>query len=127
MIVIIIQHSWVTAFWIDFKLWLTHWSRIMYSLYNTEINVAIRACMSITSRLLLRNVFLTALFHFKPLTFSNVYLKVVRCLVNDFSFWFNAFKVQVALSLNFESLYTCWSWLIISSMIVWFRASFNLI
>ncbi len=79
----------------------------MYSLYDAKIDVAIRAHMSITSRLLLRNVFLTASSHFKPLAFSNVCSKVVRCLVNDFSFCFNAFKVQVALSLNSELLYTC--------------------
>jgi len=127
MMIVIIQHFWVAAFWIDFKLWLTHCSRIMYSLYNTEINVVIRACMSITSRLLLRNVFLTVSSHFKPFAFSNVCLKVVRCLTNDFSFCFNAFKIWVALSLDSELLYTCWSWLISSSMIVWFRASFDLI
>jgi len=127
MIVIIIQHSWVTAFWIDFKLWLTCCSKVMYSSYNTEIDVAIRACVSITFRLLLRNVFLTASSHFKPFAFRNVCLKMVRCLTNDFSFCFNAFKVWVALSLHFELLYTCWSWLINSSMIVWFRASFDLI
>jgi len=125
--VIIIQHSWVTAFWIDFKLWLTCCSRIMYSSYNTEIDVAIRAHVSITSRLLLRNVFLTASFHFKPSAFNNVCSKMIRCLVNDFSFCFNAFKIWVALSLDSELLYTCWSWLISSSMIVWFRASFDLI
>ncbi len=65
----------------------------MYSLYDAGIDVAIRACVSITSRLLLRNVFLTASSHFKPFAFSNVCLKVVRCLVNDFSFCFNALKV----------------------------------
>ncbi len=124
MIVIVIQHSWVTAFWIDFKLWLTCCSKIMYSLYNTEIDVAIRTCMSIISRLLLRNVFLTASSYFKPFAFSNVCLKVVRCLANYFSF---CFKIQVALSLDSELLYACWSWLISSSMIVWFRASFDLI
>jgi len=79
----------------------------MYSLYNTEIDVTTRACMSITFRLLLRNVFLTASSHFKPSAFSNVCLKVVRCLTNGFSFCFNAFKIQVALSLDSESLYTC--------------------
>ncbi len=79
----------------------------MYSLYDAEIDVAIRACMSITSKLLLRNVFLTASSHFKPFAFSNVHSKVVRCLMNGFSFCFNAFKVQVALSLDFKSLYTC--------------------
>ncbi len=109
MIVIIIQRSWVTVFWINFKLWLTCCSKVMYSLYNTEIDVATRACMSITFRLLLRNVFLTASSHFKPSAFSNVCLKVIRCLMNDFSFCFNAFKVWVALFLDFKLLYTCWS------------------
>ncbi len=127
MIVIVIQCSWVTVFWIDFKLWLTHCSKVMYSSYNTEIDVAIRAYMSITSRLLLRNVFLTVSSYFKPFAFSNVCLKVVRCLVNDFSFCFNAFKIWVALFFNSELSYTCWSWLISSSMIVWFEASFDLI
>jgi len=79
----------------------------MYSLYDTEIDVAIRAHMSITSRLLLRNVFLTASSHFKSSAFSNVCSKVVRCLTNDFSFCFSAFKVQVALSLDSELLYAC--------------------
>ncbi len=127
MIDVIIQHFWVTAFWIESRLWLTHCSNVMYSLYDAEIDVAIRACMSITSRLLLRSVFLTALSYFKPFTFSNVHLKVVRCLINDFSFCFSAFKVQVALFLNSESLYTCWSWLINFSMIIQFKTSFNLI
>ncbi len=127
MIKVVIQHFWVTVFWIEFKLWLTHCSKVMYSLYDAEIDVATRACVSITSRLLLRNVFLTASFHFKPLTFSNVCSKVVRCLANDFSFCFNAFKIWVALSLNSESLYTCWSWLISFSMIVQFRTLFDLI
>jgi len=79
----------------------------MYSLYNAEIDVAIRACVSITFKLLLRNVFLTASSYFKPFAFSNVCSKVVRCLVNDFSFCFNALKIQVALSLDSELLYTC--------------------
>ncbi len=127
MIDVVIQHSWVTAFWIEFKLWLTHCSKVMYSLYNAGIDVAIRAHVSITSRLLLRNVFLTASSHFKPSAFSNVCSKVVRCLTNGFSFCFSAFKVQVALSLDFESLYACWSWLISFSMIVWFKTSFDLI
>ena len=99
----------------------------MYSSYDTKIDVAIRACVSITSRLLLRNVFLTVSSHFKPFAFSNDCLKVVRCLANGFSFCFNAFKVWVALSLDSELSYTCWSWLISSSMIVWFKASFDLI
>jgi len=79
----------------------------MYSSYNTEIDVTIRACMSITSRLLLRNVFLTVLSHFKPLAFNNVCLKIIRCLMNDFSFCFNALKVQVAFSFDSELLYAC--------------------
>jgi len=127
MIMIVIQHSWVTVFWINFKLWLTCCSRIMYSSYNTEIDVAIKTHMSITSRLLLKNVFLTVSSHFKSFAFNNVHSKMVRCFVNDFSFCFNAFKIQVALSLDSELLYTCWSWLISSSMIVWFEASFDLI
>jgi hypothetical protein len=127
MMIVIIQYFWVAVFWINFKLWLTCCSRIMYSLYNTEIDVAIRACVSIISRLLLRNVFLTALSYFKSFAFSNVCSKVVRCFVNDFSFCFNAFKIWVALFLDFKLSYTCWSWLISSSMIVWFEASFDLI
>ncbi len=99
----------------------------MYSSYNTEIDVAIRAHVSITFKLLLRNVFLTVSSHFKSFAFSNVCSKVVRCLMNDFSFCFNAFKIQVALSLDSELLYTCWSLLISSSMIVWFVTSFDLI
>ncbi len=99
----------------------------MYSSYNTEIDVAIRACVSITFRLLLRNVFLTASFYFKPFAFSNVCSKVVRCLTNDVSFCFKAFKIWVTLFFDSESLYTCWSWLISFSMIVWFRTSFDLI
>jgi len=99
----------------------------MYSSYHTEIDVAIKAHVSITSRLLLRNVFLTVSSYFKPFTFSNVCSKMVKCLVNGFSFCFNAFKIQVALSLDSELSYTCWSLLISSSMIVWFEASFDLI
>ncbi len=79
----------------------------MYSSYNTEIEVTIRACMSVTLRLLLRNVFLTASSYFKSSAFNSVHLKVVRCLVNDFSFCFKAFKIQVAFFFNSESLYTC--------------------
>ncbi len=109
MIVIVIQHSWVTAFWIEFKLWLICCSKIMYSSYNTEIEMTIRACVSVMLRLLLRNVFLTASSHFKSSAFSSVHLKVVRCLANDFSFCFKAFKIQVALFFNSESLYACWS------------------
>jgi len=45
--------------------------------------------------------------HSDTFAFSNVHLKIVKCLVNDFSFCFNAFKVQVAFFLNSESLYTC--------------------
>ncbi len=127
MIVVIIQHSWITVFWIEFKLWLTRCSKIMYSLYDTEIEVTTRACMSVVSRLLLRNVFLTASFYFKPSAFNSIYLKMVRCLVNDFSFCFKAFKIWVALFFNSESLYVCWSWLISFSMIVWFKTLFNLI
>ncbi len=127
MIVVVIQHSWVTAFWIKFKLWLIHCSKIMYSSYDTGIKVTIRAYMSIASRLLLRNVFLTASFHFKPSAFNSVCSKVVRCLVNGFSFCFKAFKIQVALFFNSESLYTCWSWLISFSMIIWFKTLFDLI
>ncbi len=118
VMIVIIQHSWVTVFWIDSRLWLTHCSRIMYSLYDTEIDVAIRAHVSIISRLLLRNVFLIVSSHFKPFTFSNVHLKMIRCLTNNFSFCFNAFKIWVALFLDSELSYTCWSWLISSSMIV---------
>ncbi len=79
----------------------------MYSSYNTEIDVAIRAHVSITFRLLLRNVFLTVSSHFKSSAFSNVCLKMIRYLMNDFSFCFNALKIQVALFLNSELLYTC--------------------
>jgi hypothetical protein len=84
MMIVVVQHSWVTAFWIEFKLWLTHCSKIMYSSYNTEIEMTIRAHMSVTSRLLLRNVFLTASSHFKPSAFNSVCSKVVRCLANGF-------------------------------------------
>ncbi len=127
MIVVVIWHSWVTAFWIEFKLWLTHCSKIMYSSYNTKIEITIKACVSVTSRLLLRNVFLTASSHFKSSAFSSVHLKVIRYLVNDFSFCFKAFKVQVTFFFNFESLYACQSWLISFSMIVQFRTLFDLI
>jgi len=109
MMIIVVQHSWVTVFWIEFKLWLTHCSKIMYSSYDTEIEMTIRAYMSVTSRLLLRNVFLTALSHFKSSAFNSVHLKVIRCLVNGFSFCFKAFKIQVAFFFNSESLYVCWS------------------
>ena len=112
MIVVVIWHSWVTAFWIEFKLWLTHCSKVMYSSYNTEIEMTFRALMSVVSRLLLRNVFLTASSHFKPFAFSSICSKVVRYLVNDFSFCFKALKVWVTFFFNSESLYTCWSWLI---------------
>ncbi len=127
MINVVVQHSWVTAFWIEFRLWLTHCSKVIYSLYDAEIDVTIKACVSITFKLLLRNVFLTASSHFKSFTFSNVCSKVVRCLVNDFSFCFSAFKVQVTLFFDSESLYMCQSWLISFSMIVWFKTSFDLI
>ncbi len=79
----------------------------MYSSYNTEIEVTIRACMSVTSRLLLRNVFLTASSHFKPFAFNSVCSKMIRCLVNDFSFCFKALKIQVTFFFDSESLYTC--------------------
>ncbi len=127
MIVVVVQHSWVTVFWIEFKLWLTHCSKIMYSSYDTEIEMTTRAHVSVASRLLLRNVFLTASSHFKSSAFNSVHSKVIRCLVNDFSFCFKAFKIWVALFFNSESLYTCWSWLISFSMIIWFKTSFNLI
>ena len=127
MMIVVIQHSWVTVFWIEFKLWLTHYSKIMYSSYNTKIEMTIRACMSVMLRLLLRNVFLTASSHFKFSAFNSVCLKVVRCLVNDFSFCFKAFKIQVTLFFNSELLYVCWSWLISFSMIKWFRTLFDLI
>ncbi len=107
MIVVVIQHSWVTAFWIEFKLWLICCSKIMYSSYNTEIEITIRAHMSVTSRLLLRNVFLTASFYFKPFAFNSVCSNMIRCLVNNFSFCFKAFKIWVALFFNSESLYMC--------------------
>jgi hypothetical protein len=100
MIVVVIQHSWVTAFWIEFKLWLTHCSKIMYSSYNTEIEMTIRAHMSVTSRLLLRNVFLTASSHFKPSAFNSVCSKVVRCLANGF--------LSVLKLLRYESLLQFW-------------------
>ncbi len=127
MIVVVVWHSWVTVFWIEFKLWLTHCSKIMYSSYSTEIEVTIRAYMSVVSRLLLRNVFLTALFHFKPSAFNSVCSKVVRCLANGFFFYFKALKIWVALFFNSESLYVCWSWLISFSMIIWFKTLFDLI
>ncbi len=127
IIVVVVWHSWVTAFWIEFKLWLTHCSKIMYSSYNTKIEITIRAHMSVASRLLLRNVLLTASSYFKPSAFNSICSKVIRCLVNGFSFCFKAFKVQVALFFNFESLYLCWSWLISFSMIIWFKTSFDLI
>ncbi len=127
MMIVVIWHSWVTAFWIEFKLWLTHCSKIMYSSYNTEIEVTIRACMSVVLRLLLRNVFLTASSHFKPFAFNSICSKVVRCLANGFLICFKVFKIWVAFFFNSESLYTCQSWLISFSMIIWFKTSFNLI
>jgi len=99
----------------------------MYSSYDTKIEMTIRAHISVMSRLLLRNVFSTASSHFKPSAFSSIHLKVIRCLVNGFSFCFKAFKIQVTLFFDFESLYTCWSWLISFSMIIWFKTSFDLI
>jgi len=127
MIIVVIQHSWATVFWIEFKLWLTHCSKIMYSSYNTEIEITIKACVSVASRLLLRNVFLTASSHFKSSAFNSICSKVVRCLANDLSFCFKALKIWVAFFFNSESLYVCQSWLISFSMIVWFKTSFNLI
>ncbi len=127
MMIVVIWHSWVTAFWIEFKLWLIHCSKIMYSSYNTEIEMTIRAHMSVVLRLLLRNVFLTASSHFKLFAFSSVCSKVIRCLANDFLICFRVFKVQVAFFFDSESLYMCWSWLISFSMIIQFKTSFDLI
>ncbi len=127
MMIVVVQHSWVTVFWIEFKLWLICCSKVMYSSYNTEIEMTIRACVSVVSRLLLRNVFLTASSHFKSSAFSSIHSKVIECLANDFSFCFKAFKIWVALFFNSKSLYMCQSWLISFSMIVQFRTSFNLI
>ncbi len=127
MMIIVVQHSWVTVFWIEFKLWLIHCSKIVYSSYNTEIEMTIRACVSVVSRLLLRNVFLKASFYFKSSAFNSVHSKMIRCLANDFFFCFKAFKVWVALFFDFKSLYVCWSWLISFSMIVQFKTLFNLI
>ncbi len=127
MMIVVVQHFWVTVFWIEFKLWLTHCSKIMYSSYNTEIEITIKAHMSVVSRLLLRNVFLTASSHFNPFAFNSVCLKVVRCLANDFFFYFRALKIWVAFFFNFELLYACWSWLISFSMIVQFKTLFDLI
>jgi len=127
MMIVVVWHSWVTAFWIEFKLWLTHCSKVMYSSYNTGIEMATRARVSVMSRLLLRNVFLTASSHFKPSAFNSICLKVVRCLANDFLICFRVFKVQVTFFFNSELSYMCWSWLISFSMIVWFKTSFDLI
>ncbi len=65
----------------------------MYLLYNTEIEVTIRAHMSVVSRLLLRNVFLTASSHFKSSAFNSVCSKVVRCLANGFLICFKVLKI----------------------------------
>ncbi len=127
MMIVVVQHSWVTVFWIEFKLWLTRCSKIMYSSYNTEIEVTIRAHMSVVLRLLLRNVFLTASSYFKSFAFNSIHLKVVRCLANGFLICFKVFKIWVTFFFNSESLYTCWSWLISFSMIVWFKTLFDLI
>ncbi len=127
MIILVVQHSWVTVFWVQFKLWLTCCHKIMYSSYDTEIEMTIKAHVSVVSRLLLRNVFLTVSSYFKSSAFNSVCSKVVRCLANDFSFCFKAFKIQVTLFFNSESLYMCWSWLISFSMIIWFKTLFNLI
>ncbi len=118
MIVVVIWHSWVTAFWIEFKLWLTHCSKIMYLSYDTKIEITIRTHISVILRLLLRNVFLTASSHFKSFASSSICSKMIRCLMNDFSFCFKAFKIQVTLFFDSESLYAYWSWLISFSMIV---------
>jgi hypothetical protein len=94
MMIVVIWRSWVTAFWIEFKLWLTRCSKVMYSSYNTEIEVTTRAHMSVMSRLLLRNVFLTASSHFKPSAFNSVCLKVVRCLANGFLICFRVLRYE---------------------------------
>jgi hypothetical protein len=94
MMIVVIQHSWVTAFWIEFKLWLTHCSKVMYSSYNTKIEMTIRAHMSVVSRLLLRNVFLTASSHFKPSAFNSICSKVVRCLANGFLICFRVLRYE---------------------------------
>ncbi len=127
MMIVVIQHSWVTVFWIEFKLWLTLCSKIMYSSYNTEIKMTIRAHVSVVLRLLLRNVFLTASSHFKSSAFNSVCSKVIKCLANDFLICFKVLKIQVTFFFDSESLYVCWSWLISFSMIIWFKTSFNLI
>jgi len=127
MMIVVVQHSWVTVFWIEFKLWLTHCSKIMYSSYDTEIEVTIRAHMSVVSRLLLRNVFLTASSHFKSSAFNSVHSKVVRCLANGFLICFKVFKIWVTFFFNSESLYACWSWLISFSMVIQFKTLFDLI
>jgi hypothetical protein len=113
------------SLWIEFKLWLTHCSKIMYSSYDTEIEITIRAHMSVTSRLLLRNVFLTASSHFKSSAFSSVHLKMIRCLVNGF---LSVLKLlNISHSSSILSHCTCteadWS----ASQCVQFRTSFNLI
>jgi len=98
MMIVVVQHSWVTVFWIEFKLWLTCCSKVMYSSYNTEIEITIKAHMSVVSRLLLRNVFLTASSYFKPSAFSSICSKTVRCLENDF--------LSVLKLLRYESLFS---------------------
>ena len=77
----------------------------MYSLYDIKIEITIRTYINVILRLLLRNVFMTALSHFKSFAFSSICSKIIKCLMNDFSFCFNAFKIQIALSLNFKLLY----------------------
>ncbi len=109
MIVVVVQCSWVTALWIEFKLWLTCCSKILYSSYDTKIEITIKAHISVVLRLLLRNVFLTASSHFKPSAFNSVCSKMVRCLANGFLICFKAFKIWVAFFFNSESLYACWS------------------
>jgi hypothetical protein len=69
-----------------------------------EIEVTIRACVSVASRLLLRNVFLTTSSHFKLSAFSSVCLKMIRCLVNDFSFCLKLLRYE---SLSFSILSHC--------------------
>ncbi len=107
MMIVVVWHSWVTAFWIEFKLWMTHCSKVMYSSYDTEIEMTIRAHVSVVSRLLLRNVFLTASSHFKSFAFNSVCSKMIKCLANDFFFCFKAFKIWVTFFFDSESLYVC--------------------
>jgi hypothetical protein len=82
------------SLWIESKLWLTRCSKVMYSSYDTEIEMTTRAHMSVMSRLLLRNVFLTASSHFKSSAFNNVCSKVVRCLANGFLICFRVLRYE---------------------------------